>query len=532
MRRQGAPDSEFGSDHRASDAADAARLEELVDSDEHVDAREYVALLRRVGRFDPQRVIDLGARTYSFGLKQVFSDADTAGLLEVAFAGSVILDASGRHEQAIARLEQAAALVSFDQAAVGSLAASQVFLQAAAGRVDVALGLDGRLAGVDFETDLHAAADLAGARCIMLDFSKVEEAQALIKSSRSDGLDYVASFLMVQAITSLMALGQSSEAEAAGRDLHAYAAEVGHPARQVDAQAALLMLSLRRTRNSAPDGLLAEAERLKNNHPLWKMLVALYRQAAHRREAAETDFTHGQLTEHYDWLNHGYRNSFEGLAAYRYALSEAADVLLATPGAPTIFSLPNILASAEAVAMGGTLSAAADWLVWLEEELPAEVVTSLEWPACRQRLEALLWLRMGEREDARAGLERSIRVCEERGDTIEAEIGRAQLAALVSDDEQAALAASRLEDVGITSGLFADAALRIDERAKQAGARLTLLEAQVVGRIANGLSHKEIEADLGLPPRGASRAITSGYAKLGVKGRVRGAQVARERLIA
>jgi len=46
------------------------------------------------------------------------------------------------------------------------------------------------------------------------------------------------------------------------------------------------------------------------------------------------------------------------------------------------------------------------------------------------------------------------------------------------------------------------------------------------------MTQREIEAEMGLRPRGASRPITSSYAKLGVKGRVRAAQVARDRQIA
>ena len=63
---------------------------------------------------------------------------------------------------------------------------------------------------------------------------------------------------------------------------------------------------------------------------------------------------------------------------------------LALPHAPTLLSVGNILASAEAVAIGGTFTAAADWLAWLDAEFPAHVRSSLEWPSSRARVESLL----------------------------------------------------------------------------------------------------------------------------------------------
>ena len=61
---------------------------------------------------------------------------------------------------------------------------------------------------------------------------------------------------------------------------------------------------------------------------------------------------------------------------------------------------------------------------------------------------------------------------------------------------------------------------------------MTLDEARAIGRLADGLSQKEIEAEMELAPRGASRLLSGAYAKLGVRRRVQAAQEARDRLIA
>ena len=207
-------------------------------------------------------------------------------------------------------------------------------------------------------------------------------------------------------------------------------------------------------------------------------------------------------------------------------------VELPTPDTPTLLSVDNVLASAEAVAMGGSLSAAADWLVWLEAELPAFVVTSLEWLACRARVEALLLLRVGQPEEALARMRSAVRCCEERGDTIEAEIGCVQLATLTGAITRA-LGVGPLDDAGIDAECFISAAARIAERAELAGVNLlTVQEAQVLGRLARGFTHREIEADLRLRARGAARPLSTSYAKLGASARIDAIRIAHERKIA
>ncbi|MDA0352659.1 MAG: LuxR C-terminal-related transcriptional regulator [Chloroflexi bacterium] len=121
----------------------------------------------------------------------------------------------------------------------------------------------------------------------------------------------------------------------------------------------------------------------------------------------------------------------------------------------------------------------------------------------------------------------------ERDAALEAALGRAQLGAITEDATLSELAAGQLLAVGIDPAPFTAAARRVVERAALAGPEaFTVAEVRVLGRLARGMSHREIETDLGLARRGASRSITAVYGKLGVTGRVHAARVAAERAVA
>ena len=508
------------------------RVEEVIRSSQRVNARDYVALVREAGRANPERLLELGGRTYSFGLQQAFLDGDTGALVQVAHIGATMLDASGFHDQAIACLAQASTMVSHSSEARSELMTTKAWYEVVGGRVsDGERTLEASLDLAATGEGLHIVAENSVVRCLALEFREVEGVEAAIANARAEGRDPLASALAVQLISSHGALGRTAGAAAAAKTLLQHADGIGHRAREIDAEVASIALRSRRSPVEPAERLADEAEQLMNNHALWKLLVAMLRQSVLRGDHAAAELAHGQLATHHDWLNPGYHNAFSGLRAYHSVLFDAEErAELPTPNTPTLVSVDNVLASAEAVAIGGSLSAAADWIAWLEAELPAEVVTSLEWPACRARVEALLHLRMGLYDEAIALFRAGVGCCEDRGDSIEAEIGRAQLAAVSGDDAERVLATARLRNVGIDAAHFTGAAARVAERAALAGEQiLTVQEAQVLGRLARGLSYREMEADRGLPPRGASRPIATTYDKLGVRGRVRAIRLAQER---
>lgn len=516
-------------------AAELQRLERLLDQHGRIEPAEYAILLRSVGRTQPGRLVALGPRLYSFGLEQVFRGSRANGLVDVATVGALVLDAAGLHEPAIARLDQALGMIANDPGPSATLMSARAVYEAFAGR-GAAARQSRDLAAERARSAQRAEIerDSAIIEAVLLGTDNANAMADLSERARSSREDPAASSLMVQLTMLQAAKGDIARANEAAADLLDYATGIGHRARQIDAEVAHVALRSRRERAEAPGDLAADAERMMNNHALWKLLVALYRQSVvHGDEDSATEM-HRLLVTHYDWLNAAYRNSFEGLAAFRSALLEEGHCVdLQLPQAPTLLSVGNILASAEAVAIGGTFSAAADWLVWLDGELPAHVRSSLEGPSSRARVEGLLWLRVGRRERARELFELAVERSAAREDTIEAELARAQCAAISGDESEQTAATSRLAGLGIDVAPFVDAATRTGERAGLLGdVELTLLEARVLGRLARGLSYREIEAELGLAHRGAAKPLSSVYSKLGVKHRARAAVVAEQLQIA
>jgi DNA-binding NarL/FixJ family response regulator len=208
----------------------------------------------------------------------------------------------------------------------------------------------------------------------------------------------------------------------------------------------------------------------------------------------------------------------------------------------TLVALAGALASAEAVAIAGSQSQAADWLRWFTNQLPAHVVSSLEWPTCRSRIEGLLLLRIGREREAVTRLQLGVSCCEDRGAAIEAGIGRVQLAeALQRGHGTTLLPAARarllsrtgaedLRSLGIDPIMFAYAASRTFLREEQIPERggLTPREAQVLGRLARGMTYREIATELGINDRTVGVHASHCYGKLGVRNRVEGVQLARE----
>jgi ATP/maltotriose-dependent transcriptional regulator MalT len=203
--------------------------------------------------------------------------------------------------------------------------------------------------------------------------------------------------------------------------------------------------------------------------------------------------------------------------------------------------LSGAFASAEAVSIAGTQSAAADWLRW-SEALPEEVATTLEWPVCRRRIEGLLLLRLGREREAVSRLQDAIECCERRSDEVQAAIGRVQLAEAMLRGRTASMiprartvavgrtGAEQLRAVGVDPIRFAYAASRtfLDEEQVPERGGLTPREAQVLGRLAQGMTYEEIGKDLEINPRTVGVHASHCYEKLGVRNRVEAVRLAQD----
>ncbi|MBT5774522.1 MAG: response regulator transcription factor [Dehalococcoidia bacterium] len=209
------------------------------------------------------------------------------------------------------------------------------------------------------------------------------------------------------------------------------------------------------------------------------------------------------------------------------------------PEQATLLSISGALASAEATAIAGSQSRAADWLTWFDRSLPARVVTSMEWPVCRKRVEGLLLLRLGDSREAVVRLREAVRCCDERGDAVQAGIGRIQLAealvrgsGVLHPSYRALLIGQAdpdaLRNLGVDPIPFAYAASRTflrEEKQPERGG-LTPREVQVLGRLAQGMTYDAIGKELKINPRTVGVHASHCYEKLGVRNRVEAVQTA------
>ena len=533
-----------GQDRRSS----VERLRRVIDGTERLTIEEYVLHLREARRADPDGATALLTLSYQSGLAEAFREGGPQAIALIATSAAAQLDATGDHDGALARVEQAYAMVANDDEAASLLLSASLVYEVFAGNVGEAELLAARSVSRlrrahPLQTRLEVESRLGVASLVALDVSSIGEGARIAVATERDGFDWMATALMVQLAALSCAMGLIVGSREWGHRLREYAAEIPHLARVADADVVLYALE---GRVALQDGesQRRDAEEIRNLHALWKLLVASLHQQAIRALPEASD-TREELRALAPRMNAAYRSGCLGLDEYLTVLDdETREVSLTPPEAPTLVSLPGLFASAEVAAIGGSLSSAADWLVWLEERLPAEVVTSLEWPVCRRRIEGLLLLRLG---DVAAGVERlaaGVRCCEERGDVIEAAIGRVQLAAAAEDAvlawrkiEVAALAeaagveaaAARLRDEGIDAKRLGDAACRALRRALPSVSReLTAREAQVIGRLAQGKTHREIGQELSLPSRVVGGYAASCYAKLEARNRVEAVRIARE----
>ena len=136
----------------------------------------------------------------------------------------------------------------------------------------------------------------------------------------------------------------------------------------------------------------------------------------------------------------------------------------------------------------------------------------------------------------------AIKCCEERTDEIQAAIGRVQLAEALLRGRTASMiprartvalgkaGAEQLRIAGVDPIRFAYAASRtfLDEAQVPERGGLTPREAQVLGRLAQGMTYDEIGKDLEINPRTVGVHASHCYEKLGVRNRVEAVRLAQD----
>jgi DNA-binding CsgD family transcriptional regulator len=490
-------------------------------------------------------------QAYVRGLEGAYAAGDDAGLASLATLGAVVLDSVGDHAGAIARLDQALTLASEDGEARPRILATRAIYEAVGeqlseARTSLVAAADAIPAAASMETRLDVEMCTAMVSCVALDLGELPQASSTIADAQAERLDSIASALMVYLTETLGAIGESSEARAWADALQGYAGAVQHPARSIDALVAQFALKTRRTleldeTEADPQDLDGQAGRTFNNAALWRTRVLVTYSALMRGDRVAARDAVASLDSRRSVMHPAFQSASDGFAlAVRAMLEPGVTIESAMPPEQaTLLSISGALASAEATAIAGSQSRAADWLTWFDRSLPARVVTSMEWPVCRKRVEGLLLLRLGDSREAVVRLQEAVRCCDERGDAVQAGIGRIQLAealvrgsGVLHPSYRALLIGQAdpdaLRNLGVDPIPFAYAASRTflrEEKQPERGG-LTPREVQVLGRLAQGMTYDAIGKELKINPRTVGVHASHCYEKLGVRNRVEAVQTA------
>lgn len=526
-------------------------LKQALERDEPPAIVQHVQLVRAAMRSDPAAAGRLMQSAYVRGLESAYLTGDGAGLATLARLGAVVLESVGEHAGAIARLDQALTVaVDNSEARARILAARAVYQAQGQQSSDANDSLAAAVAAMPDRPSAEALLELEMSAVVValvdLALGDLERVASTIASAQTERLDSIASALMVYLTAALAAAGDSNEARAWADALEGYAGAVQHPARSIDAQVAQVALKARRsldTDRKDIDDIDDRAQTTFNNGALWRTRVLSIYTALMRGDRLAARASVERLEEHRPLMHPAFQSASEGFALAVLAMLEPGVAVESAvpPEQATLLSISGAFASAEAIAVAGSRSRAADWLTWFDRSLPDRVVTSLEWPACRKRVEGLLLLRLGDHREAVIRLQAGVRCCDQRGDVVQAGIGRIQLAealargsGILHPSYRALLISEAnpdaLRDLGVDPIPFAYATSRTflrEEKNPERGG-LTPREIQVLGRLAQGMSYNSIAKELNINPRTVGVHASHCYEKLGVRNRVEAVQTAQQ----
>lgn len=520
-------------------------LREMLDSQRSHESGERARVIRAAMRADPAATHALMDRLYVQGLQEAYAGSDHSGLAALAAVGATELDTIGEHRGAIARLDQALTMVPADSNERARILCHRAVYEGLALNIESARdSLELARHAIPDNAPLESSIELRSCRAILASIEfridELQEITAVITEAQANEFDWVASSLMVYLIGALAAVGESGQARAWADGLRGYAGAMGHAARDADARAAQAALRVRLSTDVELDVIDEQALRTFNNPALWHIRVLSIHRSLIQGDRVGAAVALEQLERIRPIMHDAYKSGSEGFALAVHALLEPGAVVdIAPPDVVTSLSVGAALAGAEATAIAGPLTRAADWLKWFDYALPQSVATSLEWPVCRKRVEGLLLLRTGDHREAVVRLQEAIACCDNRGDIVQAAIGRLQLAeallrgsGVVHPSFREELIAEAdpegLRLLGVDPIPFAYATSRTFLREETAPERggLTAREAQVLGRLARGDSYNDIAKELNINPRTVGVHASHCYEKLGVRNRVEAVQTA------
>ena len=460
-------------------------------------------------------------------------DAETVA--RVSLLAAVTLDARGRLDEALARIDFGLLSAGAGGEAHAHLWLTRAGFLAIAGRtVEARDALDRAVRGAPVRLSDRARVEQLTYRshvsAITLDELALAEAHAAVAEAQRSGLDWLATGLVAWLVPWFGAHGLLAATGPWVDWLGALAAEVGHRHREEDALASRLILAA--TTGGRP---LEARPALGNQYAAWRLDLLALRDAVLRGARDAADEVLADLEARVAEMSPGFRDGVEAFRAFVEASAGIELVRIFPPAATTLVTLPAILAGAEAAALGGTRGDSAAWQEVLDR-LPSRVTTSLEWPSSVARLRALLALRSDDLAGAARWMRVAAREAARRGAPLEVALAAVQLDQLravtrVGNDAPDVEDALRvLEMVGMSLEILRRPIDRILDRAPRSN-RLTPREVEVLAGLEAGLSYREIGDRLGMHWRTAQTHAHNLYRKLEASGRHAAVREVRSRRI-
>lgn len=518
------------------DSVDALLRDDVQDVTAYAD--RAMRVLRHV------RSPETWARVYERGLEASFRRHDMDGLAALASLAIARFDALGGLDQALAHIDFALAMADGLPDAIVLLESFRASAAAGQGDLDTA-----RLALASAKTSLPRVssprsstqyrASSAVVACVAADVASMPTVRQAVGAAEQAGDHGGAAHLMSWLIPLMFAAGKVEEAEPWNQALRLHAQTIPHRYREADAEsfafakrAAWGPLDV-----DVPYRIAAETG---NWLAMFRLCVIQVRNAALTGNWAVAEQMLARLGRVSTRTSRGFADLLPYFSAVIGAYQSGAELdNVPDPPPASLMTLGALLAGGEAVAIAGTQRDALTWLAAIEQSVPVEVRTSLEWPVSRDRITGLLRVRAGSvREGVRAFRE-AIDWASAAGYESEVAIAQVQLAEVLSLAEVASSERARtrqrragwlkLQELGINPTPHAYAATRALALRQDASVRpqLTPRQVEVLALLAEGLSYRDAADRLGTSWRTVSTQAYQAYERLGVSGKWEAVRAAR-----
>lgn len=507
------------------------------------DVREFALKLQQAMREDRATGTDHWRASVEDGLAAAYAAGDIVALCDVVQAIVSLLDADGRLRDAASEVSHAVALAGHDANALAMLHSMSATLLAACGELEAAHEAVQKAnralsaAGIPFAV-AKCRANCAAARLLALAPDSDDTSGFGLEAS-ADARAADALFLMSYLIPYQFATGARADAHPWLRTFRLQATAANHEYRLADAR----LFEAAEAAIAAPlePADLGEIPRW-HWFGNWRAAVLHFRQQLLRRNWADAESSLQALLRARRRAGQAQLDPIDGFEMLLMALHERADGgrdALRPPQAVHLLNLPSTFAAAEAVALDGSQNAAVAWYQWFESRLPAAVLTCMEWPVSRWRLQALLALRAGNERAAKRHLERALQWAAEAAYPIEFAATQVQLSELLryrgvgterAWRELRKSGADSLRAAGLDATAFAYAVARTPPALTSEGlvSRLTPRESEVLGYLAEGLSYRAAADLMGVKWTTVQTLSHRCYEKLQVSGRRAAIAKARE----